>query len=107
MPLHLDLATEVLGLDADDLRHLVETAHQTGADPILQEVETGEVLLARGADPQIVTLEPVFTAILAYLILGESMNPVQIAGGFLIMTGVVVLRLFGGRKRVQLASISG
>lgn len=40
----------------------------------------------------IVTLEPVFTAIIAYALLGERMNGVQIGGALLIMAGVVVLK---------------
>jgi drug/metabolite transporter (DMT)-like permease len=41
----------------------------------------------------IATLEPVFTAIIAYFLLGELLNAMQIAGSLMIMSGVVVLRL--------------
>jgi drug/metabolite transporter (DMT)-like permease len=44
----------------------------------------------------IVTLEPVFTAVTAYLLLGERLSGIQIAGSVLIMGGVVVLRLYDG-----------
>ncbi|MFC1997217.1 DMT family transporter [Chloroflexota bacterium] len=43
----------------------------------------------------IVTLEPVFTAILAYLLLGEIMNAAQITGSLMIVAGVVFLQLYG------------
>jgi drug/metabolite transporter (DMT)-like permease len=42
----------------------------------------------------VVSLEPVFTAILAYAILGERLSPAQLGGGALILGGVVTLRLF-------------
>jgi drug/metabolite transporter (DMT)-like permease len=54
----------------------------------------------------IVTLEPVFTAILAYLFLGEIMNAAQITGGILILAGVVFLRLFGSRRSKPAVSLS-
>jgi len=40
----------------------------------------------------IVTLEPIFTAIFAYLIFGEKLTPVQMLGGLLILGGVASLR---------------
>ena len=43
----------------------------------------------------IVTLEPVMTAMMAYLLLGELMNGVQIGGSLLILAGVFFLRMFG------------
>lgn len=46
----------------------------------------------------IVTLEPPFTAILAYFLLGERMTGMQILGGVVILTGVVLLRLSEGRR---------
>jgi drug/metabolite transporter (DMT)-like permease len=42
----------------------------------------------------VVSLEPVFTAILAYAILGERLGPAQLGGGALILGGVVMLRIF-------------
>ena len=42
----------------------------------------------------IATLEPALTAILAYLLLGETLSPPQLAGSFMILAGVVVLRLY-------------
>jgi len=41
----------------------------------------------------IVTLEPAMTAILAFLLLGERLTVLQLAGGLVILTGVVLLRL--------------
>jgi len=46
----------------------------------------------------IVTLEPIFTALIAYAVLGERLAPLQIAGGFVILSGVVVLRLDEERR---------
>lgn len=40
----------------------------------------------------IVTLEPVFTAVIAYVLLGERMDSVQIGGALLILAGVVILK---------------
>ena len=44
----------------------------------------------------IVTLEPAFTAVIAYFLLGERLTWVQIAGSLLILTGVVFLRIYEG-----------
>lgn len=40
----------------------------------------------------VVTLEPVMTGIMAYLILGEQMTSIQLLGGGLILTGVFLLQ---------------
>ena len=42
----------------------------------------------------IATLEPAFTAITAFLLLGERLTLIQLAGGILTVSGVVFLRLF-------------
>jgi drug/metabolite transporter (DMT)-like permease len=42
----------------------------------------------------VVTLEPAFTAITAYFLLGERMNTLQIGGSIMILGGVVFLRVF-------------
>lgn len=47
----------------------------------------------------IVTLEPAFTALIAYAVLGERLTPLQVAGSLLIMAGVVLLRLRGREVR--------
>jgi drug/metabolite transporter (DMT)-like permease len=47
----------------------------------------------------VLTLEPVFTAVTAYFLLGERLGPLQIGGGVLILSGVVVLRMAEGRAR--------
>mgnify|MGYP001339421410 CR=1 FL=1 len=52
----------------------------------------------------IVTLEPAFTAVLAYLFLGERLTLVQLAGSLLILGAVVLLRIREGRLAVQIAS---
>ena len=45
----------------------------------------------------IVTLEPAFTAVLAYFFLGERLTAVQLAGSLLILGAVVLLRIHEGR----------
>lgn len=45
----------------------------------------------------IVTLEPAFTAVLAYLFLAERLTGIQILGSLVIIAGVVLLRLSEGR----------
>ncbi len=42
----------------------------------------------------IVSTEPVFTAIIAYLLLGERLTLIQLGGGLLILTAVVLLRRY-------------
>lgn len=42
----------------------------------------------------IATLEPTMTAALAYFLLGETLSPPQIAGGMLVLLGVVILRVW-------------
>ncbi|MGA2547094.1 MAG: DMT family transporter [Rectinemataceae bacterium] len=46
----------------------------------------------------IMSLEPAFTAALAFLLLGERLTGVQLAGAGLIVGGVLVLRLFEGPR---------
>jgi drug/metabolite transporter (DMT)-like permease len=46
----------------------------------------------------IATLEPVFTAGLAYLLLGERLSTPQLIGSALIIGGIIVLRLSEGRS---------
>ncbi len=43
----------------------------------------------------IVTTEPVFTAVIAYFILGEILTGVQIGGSLMILSGVIFLRIYG------------
>jgi drug/metabolite transporter (DMT)-like permease len=49
------------------------------------------------------TLEPVFTALSAYLLLGERLSAIQIGGGVMILAGVVFLRIFEGRQAGQIS----
>jgi drug/metabolite transporter (DMT)-like permease len=44
----------------------------------------------------VVTLEPAFTAVIAYFLLGERLTWVQLFGGLLILGGVVFLRVYEG-----------
>jgi len=45
----------------------------------------------------VLTLEPAFTAVGAYFLLGERLTRIQIYGGLLILGGVVFLRFYEGR----------
>lgn len=45
----------------------------------------------------IVTLEPAFTAVIAYAVLGERLTAAQLGGGVMILAGVVLLRVWEGR----------
>jgi Predicted permease, DMT superfamily len=49
----------------------------------------------------ILTLEPAFTAAIAYVVLGEHLNGIQIAGSLLILGGVVFLRVYESRRNIQ------
>jgi drug/metabolite transporter (DMT)-like permease len=42
----------------------------------------------------IATLEPTMTAALAHFLLGETFTPPQVAGGLLVLSGVVILRVW-------------
>jgi len=44
----------------------------------------------------IVTLEPTFTAAIAYILLGERLDGMQIGGSLMILAGVVLLRVYEG-----------
>ncbi len=49
----------------------------------------------------ILTLEPAFTAAIAYSLLGERLNPPQIAGSLMILSAVVFLRIYEGRMEAR------
>jgi drug/metabolite transporter (DMT)-like permease len=49
----------------------------------------------------IATLEPIYTVILAYFFFGELLNVIQLAGGLMILSGVVFLRIFEGSPAGQ------
>ena len=49
----------------------------------------------------IVTLEPAFTAVIAYFLFGERLNRVQFGGSLLILVGVVFFRVYEGWLAVQ------
>jgi drug/metabolite transporter (DMT)-like permease len=46
----------------------------------------------------ILTLEPAFTAFLAYFLLGERLSGLQLGGSLMILTGVLFLRIYEGRQ---------
>ena len=45
----------------------------------------------------IVSLEPAFTAAMAYTLFGETLNVTQIIGSLMILTGVIFLRIYEGK----------
>jgi len=52
----------------------------------------------------VVTLEPVFTAAIAYVLLKERFTFIQISGSLLILTGVVFLKVYEDRLSKSLSS---
>jgi drug/metabolite transporter (DMT)-like permease len=44
----------------------------------------------------VVSLEPVFTTVTAYLVFGERLNGIQLVGSAMILAGVAVLRVYEG-----------
>ncbi len=50
--------------------------------------------LPSGVANLVVTLEPAFTAVIAYFLLGERLTGIQFGGSLLILSGVVFLRLY-------------
>jgi drug/metabolite transporter (DMT)-like permease len=58
--------------------------------------------LPSGVVNLVATSEPVFTAAIAYVLLGERLSGIQIAGSLLILAGVVFLRLYEGRQAERL-----
>ena len=54
----------------------------------------------------ILTTEPAFTTLLAYLVLGERLGAAQAAGSLLILSGVVALRLYDGWQETRGAKAS-
>lgn len=46
----------------------------------------------------VLTSEPVFTTVIAFIFLGERLALAQIAGALLILSGVVLLRIYEGRQ---------
>jgi drug/metabolite transporter (DMT)-like permease len=49
----------------------------------------------------ILTLEPAFTAAIAYFLLDERMNGAQLVGSLMIIAGVVFLRIYEGRLEAR------
>jgi drug/metabolite transporter (DMT)-like permease len=50
----------------------------------------------------VLTIEPVFTAVIAYILLHERLNSIQILGGLLILGGVIFLRIYEGRMSARI-----
>ena len=51
----------------------------------------------------IVSLEPAFTAVMAYILFGEILNGTQVFGSLMILTAVIFLRIYEG-KLLRLSS---
>jgi drug/metabolite transporter (DMT)-like permease len=49
----------------------------------------------------ILTLEPVFTTVIAYILFGERLNGIQLGGSLMILGGIVFLRMHEGRLANQ------
>lgn len=54
--------------------------------------------LPSGVANLILTTEPVFTATVAYFLLGERLSLIQIGGSLMILGGVVFLRIYEGKQ---------
>ena len=53
----------------------------------------------------IATSEPVFTSIFAFLLFGERLGSVELIGGFLIIGGVLLLRLARNGRKTTAAQV--
>jgi drug/metabolite transporter (DMT)-like permease len=53
----------------------------------------------------VVTSEPVFTVLIAYALLGERLNRIQIDGSLMILAGVVFLRIWEGRRESSTSTV--
>lgn len=56
------------------------------------------------------TVEPALTVALAWIVLGETLGPLQLAGGALVLSAVVLLQLrsvHGGRRVMEAARLAG
>lgn len=62
---------------------------------------TSLTLLPSSVANLILTTEPVFTALIAYFLLGERLNGIQIGGSLLILAGVAFLRIYEGARTRQ------
>jgi len=62
---------------------------------------TSLTLLPSSVANLILTTEPVFTALIAYFLLGERLNGIQIGGSLLILAGVAFLRIYEGARAGQ------
>ena len=64
----------------------------------------GLIILGATRSSIISTVEPLFTALLAWILLGDTIRPVQWAGGACILVGVIFLRL--GKSPAQEKGLS-
>jgi len=55
----------------------------------------------------VVSLEPVFTAVIAYLVFGERLSGIQLVGSAMILAGVLLLRVYEGWLEGQTRSAAG
>ena len=50
----------------------------------------------------LLNLSPLGTALLAWLILGETLSAIQILGVLIVIVGVTIVQVFGNRKKANL-----
>jgi drug/metabolite transporter (DMT)-like permease len=53
----------------------------------------------------VATMEPAFTAVQAYILLGERMTPIQVTGSLIILCGVLFLRWQEGRRPAPVVAV--
>jgi drug/metabolite transporter (DMT)-like permease len=63
--------------------------------------------LPSGITNLVLTLEPVFTTLIAYVVLSERLNGSQISGGLMILSGVIFLRVYEGWLAVNQRGVAG
>jgi drug/metabolite transporter (DMT)-like permease len=68
---------------------------------------TSLAYLPSGTANLIVTVEPVFTAITAYFLLGERFTALQSLGAVMIIGGVMLLRIYEGQQPAAVVNEPG
>jgi len=95
----LEDATERVDRLTDDIEELVQSSSLAPLITALQAFRgialvSAVVLSTTAILVRHLTLEPAFTAALAYILLGERLTALQIGGSLMILAGVVLIRLY-------------